>query len=108
MVYARIGLRRGVVPAFQAVFAERAEEAVLVKAVAGGVAGLEAGDVVDDAVPAPRRELLHVALDTLHDERPLVHPVAPVLLQAVARADREVDVRARRHLHVEAPAGRLR
>src|SRR5262249_2032553 len=101
-------LGRGVVAALQAVLAERAEEAVLVEAVAHGVTGLEAGGGVDDAVPPPLPEIVHVTLDALHDERPLVHTVTPVLLQAVAGADCEIDVRQRRHFDVETAAGRLR
>src|SRR5262249_26967383 len=102
------GLGRSVVATLEAVLAERAEEAVLVEAVARRVAGLEPGDVVGDAVPAPLLELAHVALEALHDERALVHPVAPVLLEAVTGADGEVHVGQRRHLHVEADAGRVR
>ena len=50
-----------VVHAMEAVLRERAEEAVLVEAVADVAGGrLETGNVVDDAVPAPRRERLRV------------------------------------------------
>src|SRR6478672_11422222 len=80
-----------VVHALEAVLRERAEEAVLVEAVADVAGGrLEARDVVDDAVPAPRRELILAVLLVLHDERALVHAVAPVVLDPVAGAERDV------------------
>src|SRR5436190_396266 len=82
--------RRARVGVVHPVLCERSPEAVLVQAVADDpVAALESRDVIDDAVLAEARDLVDRLHEALHDERPLVHAVAPIGFHAVARADRD-------------------
>src|SRR5262245_13819338 len=63
---------------------ERADEGVLVEAEADTTLCLEPADVVHHAVLTERRDLVVLLLEALHDERSLVHAVAPVGVHAVA------------------------
>ena len=87
---------------------ERPEEAVLVQAVADIPVVFEARDVVDDRILPQRRDLLMGEIEALHDQRPLIHAVPPVLLHAVARADGDEAMGERFRRDFEGPPGRLR